>query len=86
MQTKPAIPNLLTVRQFSERYPAFSQGCLRQLIFYSQARKTSHGEVLDNGLSKALVRIGRRVLIDEARFFEWLDTRQDAPASPRTLR
>lgn len=59
-----SIPRLLTVRQFSDKHPAFPQGGLRHRIFHAA----------ENGLfeSGALVRNGRRVLIDENRFFEWL--------------
>ncbi len=55
--------SLLTVRQFSERHPAFTQGSLRNLIFNAKT----------NGLDSALVRIGRKVLIDESAFFAWID-------------
>lgn len=51
---------LLTVRQFSEKHPAFTQGSLRNLIFNAK----------QNGFDAALVRVGRRVLIDEAAFFD----------------
>ncbi len=68
---------LLTVKQFNEKHPAFSQGGLRHLIFFARARRTSRGEVAGNGLDAALVRVGRRILIDEARFFAWLDAQQE---------
>ena len=68
---------LLTVKQFSDRHPAFTQGGLRHLIFFARARRTSRGEVAGNGLDAALVRVGRRILIDEARFFAWLDAQQE---------
>ena len=67
---------LSTVRQFSEKYPAFPQGGLRNLIFLAESRKTSKGVIPGNGLSGALVRIGRKVLIDEAKFFEWIEGQQ----------
>ena len=67
---------LSTVRQFSEKHPAFSQGAIRNLIFLAEDRKTSKGTIPGNGLSVALVRIGRKLLIDEARFFEWIDQQQ----------
>lgn len=65
-------PNLLTVSQFSERHPAFSEGSLRNLIFLSKSSRSDHGGTVGNGLDKALVRVGRRVFIDETKFFEWL--------------
>lgn len=73
-------PILLTVRQFSEKHPAFTQGSIRQLIFASKPRKTSRGNLPGNGLSVALVRIGRKVLLNEQRFFEWLDSQQQSAA------
>ena len=58
------IPNLLTVRQFSQKHPAFPEGGLRFRIFHEET----------NGMKTAgvLVRNGRRVLINEERFFDWL--------------
>lgn len=56
-------PTLLTIRQFAERHKAFSQAGLRYLIFNAST----------NGMTKCLRRVGRRVLIDEARFFEWIE-------------
>ena len=55
---------LFTVKLFSKEYPSFPEGGLRHLIFHAGS----------NGLQKsgALVRVGRKVLIDEERFFSWL--------------
>lgn len=57
-----------TVRQFTHRHPAFTPGGVRWLIFNER----------QNGLSNfgAIVRVGRKVLIDEHRFFSWLDAQQ----------
>jgi hypothetical protein len=54
-----------TVQQFTKCYPAFTNGGLRALIFNEDS----------NGLAKsgAIVRIGRKVLIDEAKFFGWVE-------------
>lgn len=71
---------LSTVRQFSEKNPAFPQGSLRNLIFLANERKTSKGTIPGNGLSVALVRIGRKVLIDESKFFEWIDAQNQRGA------
>ena len=68
---------LATVRQFSEKHPAFSQGSLRNLIHLSSVRYSSKGKVPGNGLSMALVRIGRKLLIDEIKFFEWIEQQQE---------
>lgn len=71
---------LSTVRQFSEKYPAFSQGSLRNLIFLADERHTSKGKIPGNGLDMALVRIGRKLLIDEAKFFQWIEQQQKVGA------
>ena len=59
-----SIPSLLTVRQFTQKHPAFPEGGLRHRIFHADT----------NGLkeSGAIVRNGRRVLIDEEKWFSWL--------------
>ena len=69
---------LSTVRQFSEKYPAFTQGSIRNLVHLSSQRYTSRGKIPGNGLDIALVRIGRKLLIDEAMFFEWIEMQQAA--------
>lgn len=57
--------NLSTVPRFSQKHQAFPVGGLRWLIFNSRV----------NGLDQAgaILRVGRKVLIDEDRFFAWLD-------------
>lgn len=64
-------PTLLTISQFSNKHQAFSQASLRWLIFQSKPRHSSKGVVKPNGLESALVRIGRKILIDEDKFFIW---------------
>lgn len=71
---------LYSVKRFSEKHPAFSQSSLRNLIDRSRERYSSRGPVEPNGLAVALVRVGRRVLIDEEAFFRWL-AEQNLPAS-----
>ncbi|WAR44715.1 hypothetical protein [Methylomonas rapida] len=60
----------LTVNQFADKHPAFTKGGLRALIFNEQS----------NGLAKsgAIVRLGRKVLIDERRFFAWVASQKAA--------
>lgn len=69
---------VLTVRQFNQRNPAFSESALRNLIFKADTRQLAQAEIPGNGLIEAgaIVRIGRKVLIDESRFFEWVDSQQ----------
>lgn len=64
MANETPSPSLLTVNQFCEKHRAFTRGGLRDRIFYAET----------NGLkkAKAILRNGRRVLIDEERFFNWL--------------
>ena len=61
-------PNLLTVPQFAEQYAAFSVGGLRWQIFCSEK----------NGLkeSGAIIRLGRKVLIDVKKYFQWVYDQQ----------
>lgn len=75
--SSPQFRTLLTVRQFSDKHPAFRQGAIRNLIFLAESRKTSKGTIQGNGLNIALVRIGRKLLIDEAKFFQWIDEQQE---------
>lgn len=65
--------NLLTAKQFVNKHPAWTEASIRNLIFHSRDRKTSKGIIPGNGLESAILRVGRKVLIDEARFFEWVD-------------
>lgn len=64
MNNRQKIPSLYTVKQFCEKHPAFTNGGIRHRIFYAST----------NGLEamRVLIRNGRRVLIDETAFFEWL--------------
>jgi len=57
-------PTLLTVNQFTQKHPAFPIGGLRYRIFNEK----------ENGLadSGAIIRYGRKVLIDETKFFDWV--------------
>ena len=66
---------VLTVRQFNQRNPAFSESALRNLIFKADTRQSTRGEIPGNGLLEAgvIVRIGRKVLIDETAFFAWVN-------------
>ncbi|MDI1292662.1 MAG: hypothetical protein PSV18_07940 [Methylobacter sp.] len=62
----------LTVSQFTEKHHAFTVGGLRAWIF-NGAR---------NGLNQsgAIVRIGRKVLIDETKFFAWIEAQNKVAA------
>lgn len=57
------IPNLLTVRQFCQKYPAFPEGGLRYRIFHADK----------NGFNRCIRRVGTKVLINEGEFFRWVE-------------
>lgn len=54
---------LIPVTKWNEYHPWPPPGGLRHLIFYEH----------QNGFAYCVVRLGRRVLIDEDKFFEWAD-------------
>lgn len=56
------INNLILLTDFPQKYNFISLGKLRQLVFCKNT----------NGFEKVVVKIGRRVLIDEDMFFVWL--------------
>jgi hypothetical protein len=69
----PPLRSLLTVRQLHARYPCWSEAALRDLILNSRDRLTSRGQTIPgNGLGRAIVRFGRKVLIDERLFIEFI--------------
>lgn len=55
---------LIPVSRWNERHTWPPAGGLRHLIFFAET----------NGFNKVIRRIGRRVLIDEAAFFDWAST------------
>ena len=69
-------PSLLTIRQFSERHPAFSEASLRWLRFNERS----------NGFARAFVTVGRRVLVDEMEFFRVVREQNSStePKAPET--
>jgi len=54
------LTRLLSVRQFAAAHPAFTESALRSLIFDAD----------QHGLEPAIIRIGRKVVIDESKFLE----------------
>lgn len=68
-----SLQNLRSVRQLAAECPAFSQASIRWSIFHASS----------NGLAPALVRLGKRVLIDRDAFERWVYShRQDADVGP----
>lgn len=74
---------VFTVGQFAKRNLAFSEAALRNLIFKADPRHSTRGEIPGNGLIEAgaIIRIGRKVLLDEERFFTWMDKQNGCKAS-----
>jgi hypothetical protein len=71
-----AIPVLSPVKQFSQRYPAFTEAAMRAIVFNADDRPSTQGTIPGNGFAPAIVRLGRRVLIDEAKFFDIIRAKQ----------
>ena len=66
-----------TVAQMAKANPAFTENSLRYLIYSSKPRKRAEskaglGDVPANGLAPAIKKIGRKILIDEQAFLEWI--------------
>lgn len=71
-------PVYKTVEQFSNDNPCFTPSALRNLIFKADEHLSSNGVIAGNGLLEAgaIIRIGRKVLIDENRFYAWVQSQQ----------
>jgi hypothetical protein len=64
---------LLTVRQFTQKYPWPTESGLRALI-YSASKN-------ENKFHTAFKRVGRRVLIDQSEFWSCIDRIQEHPGN-----
>lgn len=64
-------PQFLTIKQASERFPAFSRAALRNMMFNRA----------NNGFARCVVRIGKRVLIDEAEFIAFMRDHRETKAA-----
>ena len=78
--------SLFTVEQFATAQPAFTQSALRNIIFMAEPRQSTQGVIQGNGLLErgAIVRVGRKVLIDGGKFLEWVRVRGAQDAQSRT--
>ena len=54
---------ILTPKQLTENYPAFTSGGIRHLIFNAEK----------NGFSKCIRRVGRKILILEPEFLSYIE-------------
>lgn len=61
--------SLSSIRQISRKNPNFSEGALRWWVFNCKRF----------GFEKCVVRIGRRVYIDEREFSIWIEQQQNKP-------
>lgn len=77
---RPPRPALFTVKQFAERNPAFSESALWNIRFKSKPRLCSKGPVETNGAESAFVTVGRKVLVDEQAFFDWVKAQNETAA------
>lgn len=59
--------DLMTVKQTVENYAIFSEGALQWHLFHRE----------QNGLNKAVVKIGRRIFLDRDRFEEWIESKRE---------
>lgn len=62
-ETQTVPPTFFTVKQFCQRHEWAAPGGVRHLIFNAE----------QNGFSKCIKRIGRKVLIDESAVFLWIE-------------
>ncbi len=56
-------PNLSTVGGLLKKYPWLTEGGIRHFLFHMN----------ENGLHRAVKKMGRRILIDEDEFFNWIE-------------
>jgi hypothetical protein len=62
-QTSISVDDYVTIRQLATRYPAFTEGGIRALIFRSK----------NNGFDSCIRRIGRKILISKSAFSQWIE-------------
>ena len=67
-ETLEAPPKLIPATEWAAHHSWPPLGGLRHLIFHADT----------NGFNKVIKRVGRRVLIDEAAFFEWVERQNKA--------
>lgn len=60
-ENEDSIPRLLTIRQFAEKHPFMSENSIRWLLFKDPP-----------GLEECLVRLSKRIYIDELIYFTFL--------------
>lgn len=78
----PQARTLFTVNEFVElpEFNYLTTGAARHLLYNSKPRYSASGEVIPgNGLVEAgaIVRIGRKILIDATKFREWVSAQRE---------
>jgi hypothetical protein len=71
---------IFTLKAFAERHASFlTLPAITNQVFKAKTRKSTKGEIPGNGLEEAgaIVRLAGRVLIDEDRYFAWVDAQQE---------
>jgi len=64
------VPSFYTVEKFCEKHSSWATvGGIRHLLFNRS----------ENGLDRAVVRLGHKLLIDEREFFLWAETQRERP-------
>jgi hypothetical protein len=73
-------PRLFTLKKFAERHSDFiTLSALTNQVFKARPRHSSKGEIPGNGMLDfgVIVRIGRKVLINDDAYFRWLAAQQE---------
>lgn len=71
--------NLFTLKKFAEKHSTFlTLSSITNQVFKANPRYSSQGVIPGNGMMEygVIVRIGRKILIDEMAYFRWLDSLQ----------
>jgi len=77
--TEPPPRRLYTLLNFAERHSGFiTLAAVTNQVFKAKARHSTKGVIPGNGMEEAgaIVRLAGRVLIDEDRYFAWVDSQQ----------
>jgi len=79
-QKETEIPQLFTLSKFAGKHSSFTTlSALTNQVFKAYSRQSTKGEITGNGMLDfgVIVRIGRRILINEANYFLWLESMQE---------
>ena len=76
--TLSAATRIIPATDWHHHHPWPPIGGMRHLIFKSKARPNAPGNGLED--AGAIVRVGRRVLIDEGKFFAWVSKQNPTTA------